>query len=380
MTEPEISHVVYIQSNTVESILIPAQSYPYLNETLKKDLILAKDKSNKAEMAELPTCPNCLERMDESVTGLLSIQCHHTSQCDCLKKWGDNHCPVCKYSQKPVLLDQPSSLSTKRLLEEQQQQHKSEEEEEEVVYECCECTSTESLWICMICGHIGCGRYQEAHAYDHYMDTNHLYALEIETQRVWDYLGDGYVHRLIQNMVDGALVELPPINQTESANSIAGTKGGNHSYQGGSSTSGASRRRENERREEQQQSEQGKLESISVDYSYMLTSQLDSQRMYYEDQLEKITRQLSDLTKQVKIVSNEINAATQEQHVLKEEGKELDLAIVEIKKEKEKSDKRATSFKDKYEAIQKNLNEEKVVSSSTSGEILVLSADFTSYY
>jgi BRCA1-associated protein len=26
----------------------------------------------------------------------------------------------------------------------------------------------------------------------------HLYALELETQRVWDYAGDGYVHRLIQ--------------------------------------------------------------------------------------------------------------------------------------------------------------------------------------
>ena len=28
-------------------------------------------------------------------------------------------------------------------------------------------------------------------------------------QRVWDYAGDNYVHRLIQNKVDGKLVELP---------------------------------------------------------------------------------------------------------------------------------------------------------------------------
>lgn len=61
----------------------------------------------------------------------------------------------------------------------------------------------------MICGHIGCGRYNDAHAYHHYMETNHLYALELETQRVWDYAGDGYVHRLIQNTIDGKLVELP---------------------------------------------------------------------------------------------------------------------------------------------------------------------------
>jgi len=34
--------------------------------------------------------------------------------------------------------------------------------------------------------------------------------LELETQqRVWDYVGDNYVHRLIQNKADGKLVELP---------------------------------------------------------------------------------------------------------------------------------------------------------------------------
>ena len=33
--------------------------------------------------------------------------------------------------------------------------------------------------------------------------------MELATQRVWDYKGDNYVHRLIQNKVDGKLVELP---------------------------------------------------------------------------------------------------------------------------------------------------------------------------
>ena len=33
--------------------------------------------------------------------------------------------------------------------------------------------------------------------------------MELETQRVWDYAGDGYVHRLIQSKTDGKLVEVP---------------------------------------------------------------------------------------------------------------------------------------------------------------------------
>lgn len=265
-------------------------------------------------MAELPTCPVCLERMDSSITGLLGIQCRHTSQCYCLQKWGENRCPVCEYSQKPV-------LSSKRIIK------------EEAVYECFECTSTESVWICMICGHIGCGRYQEAHAYDHYMSTNHLYALEIETQRVWDYLGDGYVHKLIQNTVDGAIVELPPLNYAGAGNSNTNNR-----------------------------NQPVKLDTISVDYSYMLSSQLDSQRMYYEEQLDRLTHQLSDLTSQVKTISNELNNASTEQSLLIDQGKSLDFSIIEIQKEKEKAEKRANTLKDKYEVMQKNLNEEKLVS------------------
>lgn len=56
---------------------------------------------------------------------------------------------------------------------------------------CLECLSTEGLWICLICGYIGCSNGTPSHAYDHYSKTSHPYALEIETQRVWDYAGKG---------------------------------------------------------------------------------------------------------------------------------------------------------------------------------------------
>lgn len=67
----------------------------------------------------------------------------------------------------------------------------------------------QDLWICLICGHVGCGRYREGHAVDHWHETEHAYALELESQRVWDYVSDGYVHRLIQSKTDGKLVEVP---------------------------------------------------------------------------------------------------------------------------------------------------------------------------
>jgi BRCA1-associated protein len=60
------------------------------------------------------------------------------------------------------------------------------------------CGQSESLWICLICGHIGCGRYKGGHANNHWQETQHTYALELESQRVWDYAGDKYYAHLSQ--------------------------------------------------------------------------------------------------------------------------------------------------------------------------------------
>ena len=49
-------------------------------------------------LVELPTCPVCLERMDET-TGLLTILCQHVFHCACLEKWRGSGCPVCRYTQ-----------------------------------------------------------------------------------------------------------------------------------------------------------------------------------------------------------------------------------------------------------------------------------------
>ena len=37
---------------------------------------------------------------------------------------------------------------------------------------------------------------------------------ETETQQVWDFAGDGFVHRLIRNKADGKLVEISDPGQT----------------------------------------------------------------------------------------------------------------------------------------------------------------------
>ncbi|KAK8641739.1 hypothetical protein V6N13_011117 [Hibiscus sabdariffa] len=135
--------------------------------------------SPPASSTEQSSCPVCLERLDQDASGILTTICNHSFHCSCISKWTDSSCPVCRYCQ--------------------QQPEKSK---------CFICQTSENLWICVICGFVGCGRYKGGHAIIHWKETQHCYSLELETQRVWDYAGDNYVHRLIQSKTDGKLVEL----------------------------------------------------------------------------------------------------------------------------------------------------------------------------
>lgn len=42
----------------------------------------------------------------------------------------------------------------------------------------------------------------------HFQETHHTYAMELGNNKVWDYIGDNYVHRLVQNKSDGKLVQV----------------------------------------------------------------------------------------------------------------------------------------------------------------------------
>lgn len=182
-----------------------------------------------AGFTELPTCPVCLERLDQDTSGILSTLCDHSFQCSCISKWTDSSCLVCQFCQQQA--NKPT---------------------------CSICGTSENLWICVICGFIGCGRYKERHAIEHWRNTQHCYSLDLETQRVWDYVGDTYVHRLNQSKTNGKLTDMRTLDEDcgacesseESGNSVAVVS--------------------------------SKIEAIVDEYNYLLASQLENQRQYYE--------------------------------------------------------------------------------------------------
>ncbi|KAK3675890.1 hypothetical protein LTR78_004082 [Recurvomyces mirabilis] len=200
-------------------------------------------------LRELPTCPVCLERMDET-TGLLTILCQHVFHCACLEKWRGSGCPVCRYTHSPSYTfpyPRPDGTSS----------------EDDADQFCRDCNINTNLWVCLICGNLGCGRYDGAHARAHYEETSHCYSMNITSQHVWDYAGDGYVHRLIQSKQD-----------------TSGNKPGDVATQ---------MRHENEafRAEGADSVPREKMESMATEYTYLLTSQLEGQRRYFEEQVER---------------------------------------------------------------------------------------------
>ncbi|KAK9268532.1 hypothetical protein L1049_000285 [Liquidambar formosana] len=191
---------------------------------------------------ELPTCPVCLERLDQDTSGILSTLCDHSFQCSCNSKWTYLSCQVCRFCQQQD--EKPT---------------------------CFVCGTTENLWVCVICGFVGCGRYKERHAINHWRDTQHCFSLDLETQRVsdyvrvWDYVGDTYVHRLNQSKTDGKLVKMN--SHCMSLEEDCGTCGCSED----SGISGALL--------------SSKVETIVDEYNRLLATQLETQRQYYESLL-----------------------------------------------------------------------------------------------
>lgn len=158
--EPETCHAVLVSSVEISTRAPVLEALFDEPEFADESQSLSLHSSN---YLQIPTCPVCLERIDSSATGIVIIVCNHKFHCQCLSRWGDSSCPVCRFAMNKS--DMPR---------------------------CAACACPSDIWICLICGHTGCGRYQAGHAADHFVITGHNFALELDSHRVWDYVGDKY--------------------------------------------------------------------------------------------------------------------------------------------------------------------------------------------
>lgn len=266
--------------------------------------------------------------MDET-TGLLTIICQHVFHCTCLQKWKGSGCPVCRYTQDDFRRTS-QSLSL-----------------EDEPAECHVCHSDINLWVCLICGTVGCGRYDGAHAYEHFKESTHAFAMDLSTQRVWDYVGDAYVHRIIQNKGDGKLVELPAAD--------------NSALDPPDWTDAVPRE---------------KLENMSVEYTHLLTSQLESQRAYFEEVVERAADKASQASAAASSAQEAAEKTTLALTNLQSQYDKLNHETLPgMERDKARAEKRAEKFEGMARKLEKEWREEKTMNESLLKRIEFLSTE-----
>ncbi|ELK34914.1 Ubiquitin carboxyl-terminal hydrolase 44 [Myotis davidii] len=78
-------------------------------------------------------------------------------------------------------------------------------------WHCVNCNTSESIWACLSCSHVACGRYIEEHAVKHFQESSHPVAIEVNYMYVFCYLCDDYV------LNDNAAGDLKLLRSTLSA-------------------------------------------------------------------------------------------------------------------------------------------------------------------
>ncbi|CBZ56207.1 Zn-finger in ubiquitin-hydrolases and other protein, related [Neospora caninum Liverpool] len=87
-------------------------------------------------------------------------------------------------------------------------QEEDPQERDAGLFRCGRCPEENDLWLCLICGHCGCGRYRLGHAKAHSAATRHRFCLHLPSGRIWDYRGDVFVHRLLLPLASSSLPSL----------------------------------------------------------------------------------------------------------------------------------------------------------------------------
>jgi BRCA1-associated protein len=213
----------------------PSNEYCYIGFIAETSYV--KHLALKRDWKELPLCPICLERLDVNISGVAGVL-RTESNSLVEKRWVEaiELCKVCK-SLKLDEKDLP----------------------------CEGCQEASDLWICLICGHKGCGRYQAAHGKKHFDETGHGFAIGLGSQRIWDYLNDNYVHRLLHS-ARGTMVLDSQFSQAAKEN----------------------------------------VERMINEYNHLIGLQLDQQRVFYEQKISTIlTNKSETLHQEFKLAKSE---------------------------------------------------------------------------
>lgn len=196
---------------------------------------------------QIPSCPLCLEEMDEQVTKINAQS--YSFQSESWKVFREN-CSLCiKRNILKDIIDKKCEIQDYII-------------ENEVKCQICDFQCNQKIWECMICGFKGCGRYDKGHSVEHFQESFHRFSMLISIQLdntteiisgIWDYVDDTFVHKVNYFDKKSNSVSLYNSSQMPDANVM------------------------NER-----------INIIISEYNMILEEQLEKQRKFYERELNKM--------------------------------------------------------------------------------------------
>ena len=137
------------------------------------------------------------------------------------------------------------------------------------------CNLKENIWLCLVCSHAGCGRYTKQHAEQHYRQTQHPFALELVTGRVWSYAHDTFVnHEAGMVRISSSSSSSSSFSSTAAAGAAGGQVHATKATREPTPTPAALER---------------KIQTVQSDYEQLLLSQLEAQRLFFEKLLAQET-------------------------------------------------------------------------------------------
>jgi hypothetical protein len=115
-------------------------------------------------------CPICLDELAEATSDVVTRLCSHSfhAECliSCLARCASPRCPICRWA--------PPAPGASQCHD--------------------NCVVQTGLWMCLVCGHLGCGRQQwhgsslplpsHGHALKHYERTGHVFTKSVDTSQV----------------------------------------------------------------------------------------------------------------------------------------------------------------------------------------------------